>query len=53
VEELRKFFNIRVEIYEEGQEEEEEGRVLKQLMSGEYADAEIDKLIETFNMSGL
>jgi hypothetical protein len=30
----------------------EENSILKMMMSGEYVDAEIDKLLETFSMSG-
>jgi hypothetical protein len=52
VEELRQHFNIRVETFNEEEEEIEEKRILQALMSGEYPDAEIDKLIETFTMSG-
>jgi hypothetical protein len=34
------------------QEDEEDERMLKIIMSGEYPDAEIDHILETFSMSG-
>lgn len=52
MEELRKNLLIEVHIYDEGKDLEEERKLLQMMMSSDYADDEIDKLIETFSMSG-
>jgi hypothetical protein len=45
-----------VEVFNEEAEEDEkddkERLLLKKMMNGEYPDAEIDKLLETFDMNG-
>jgi anthranilate phosphoribosyltransferase len=33
-------------------EDEDDERMLRMIMSGEYPDAEIDHILETFSMSG-
>ena len=43
---------MQVQIFKEEDEDQEEKRILEALMNGEYPDHEIDKLIETFTMSG-
>ena len=49
-------FVMQVQVYDEEEAEdrqnEVDGKSLKQMMSGEYPDSEIDKLLETFSMSG-
>jgi hypothetical protein len=52
VEELRQSLLIEAHIVDEDEELDNENALLHAMMSSEYADAEIDKLLETFSMSG-
>lgn len=52
MEELRKAFLVEVNIFNEDDDIEEEQRFLREMMNGDYPDAEIDKLLETFSMTG-
>ena len=49
---LRKHFLVEVHKWDEdGDDLESEQKVLRAMMDGAYADAEIDKLLETFGAS--
>lgn len=52
MEELRKRFIIDVEVLKDKDDIEIDQGLLKLMMSSEYPDAEVDKLIETLSMSG-
>lgn len=55
MDELREKLVVRVEVLKEGDEvdwDDNDPKLLQLMMSSEYPDAEIDKLLETFSMSG-
>lgn len=51
MDELKEHLVIEVRMLDEDDELDKEQKLLKSMMSSEYPDAEIDKLLETFSMS--
>ena len=49
MDELRAHLHIEAHYFDEDEELDEEQRLLRLMMQSDYADAEIDKLLETFS----